>query len=356
VSSRLEANTTLNLQGKINRHSPVRLSGDLMPLDYRKHTDLLLSFQGLNLTRFPQYAGRFSGYRIERGKLNLDLRYQIENDTMAVDNRAMIDRLTLGERVGDDRHLLTDIALWLLMDPRGNLDIDLPVYGDLEDPSYDLGLLYVEAISQVFEKIFTTPVGLVGNLIPQDHLAVSVPFAAGESHLSDEPSDALKQIAALYRENEGGTIEITPRSNPNSDRTHLARKSVTQMVQKAYRRELKSNGLPTTEADRMTAEDVDRRVVMAHRHQANLPSAEPIAGWESIELTADEVSEAWDHALEESRISPDLLNDLAEDRADTLRARLMDDYGLPDEWIFLRPAELDAEEEPIAVRIDYHSD
>lgn len=358
LSSRRDATADISLSGKINRNSPVRLSGDLEPMDHQDHTDLKLDFTGLNMTSFPQYAGRFSGYRVVRGKLNLDLHYKIDQSIINIDNRATIDRLTLGEKIEEAHHVLVDIALWMLKDNHGNLDIDLPIYGDLENPSYDLTTLYGQALVQFFGKIFTTPATLVEDLIPTAHAAQSIAFDPGQREVNGTLLGGLAGVVAEFKNQEGGVIEITPTANSKTDGAALAADALKLELKEAYIHEQRMAGKPvkSREDTHLSDQDMQRQFKRYfHEHHPDvaqsLQLAEPDEAADSTDMDT-----AWKHALEEWHTSPDLVHDLAEDRAESIRHRLIHDYNIDEGSIYLRQAEFLSEGAPIAIKVEYFSD
>ncbi len=358
LSSRKDATTTVDLKGKINRNSPVLLSGSVKPLDYHDHTDIKLDFTGLNLTGFPQYAGRFSGYRIERGKLNLDLGYQIEKSDMTVDYKAMIDRLTLGEKLDNNTPIFVDLALWLLKDPQGNLDIDLPVYGDLENPSYDRKDLYVQAFFHLFEKVFSTPANLVQNFIlPTDQLSSIIPFEPGQRDFDHALAQELSAMVDAYRANEGGIIEITPKSNPTEDRRALATQGLIQKLKESYVRTQRNAGIATLSARLIDLPEE----ALGEEFEAYCREKYPelIAGFPEAShaaLSREHRDQLWHKTIDEWHVEPDRLEDLAEERAYSIRQQLINESHLEGDNIYLKPADLNATETPIIVPIDYSAD
>lgn len=358
LTSRHDGKAEVSLSGKINRNSPVRLSGDLEPMDYQDHTDLLLDFTGLNMTSFPQYAGRFSGYRVNRGKLNLDLHYQIHQSTIEVENRAVIDRLTLGEKIEDAHHLLVDLALWMLKDNRGNLDIDLPIYGDLENPSYELGTLYAEALVQFFGKVFTTPATLVQDLIPTTHEEKSIPFEPGQREVNPKFMSNLARVIDVFKDQDGGVIEITPSANPKTDGMALADDALKLELKEAYVHDMRLAGKPVISREDLQLSEQDIRRQFTRYFMEHHPDKQEMMPLEEKEDRTDSPAfdRAWQHALEEWRTSPDLLLDLAEDRAESIRDRLVHDYDIDDGSIYLRQAEFQSDKSPVPIRVEYFSD
>lgn len=358
LSSRSDAKADISLSGKINRNSPVRLSGDLEPMDHQDHTNLLLAFTGLNLTSFPQYAGRFSGYRVARGKLNMDLHYQINQSEVQIDNRAFIDRLTLGEKIEDAHHLLVDLALWMLTDNHGNLDIDLPIYGDLENPSYDLGTLYAQAIVQFFGKVFTTPATLVQDLIPKTHEEQSIPFTPGQREVDPKWVSKLSPVVEVYKAQEGGVIEITPNANPSTDGIALADDALRLELKEDYLHEMRLAGKPvaTSEHIQLSGHLLKHQFARYFKeHHADLNATLGLEdSGDDIDTLAFDA--AWQQALRTWQTSPDLLLDLAEDRADSIRIHLVHDFDIDEGSIYLKQAEFQSEKSPAPVRVEYFSD
>ena len=109
-------------------------------------------------------------------------------------------------------------------------------------------------------------------------------------------------------------------------------------------------------ATSMSEAEANRQMILRHRQGGGTPNKVNIAGWDTDAYTPDEVQEAWSNALEETDVSPDLLVDLAEDRADAIREALVKSFGLEDDWIYLKPTELDAADDPITIHIDYIND
>ncbi len=214
LSSRADAIATLILDGRINRNSPVKVFGELEPMDYRGHTDVTLQFKGLNLTTFSAYSGKFGGYRIEKGKLDMDLRYTMKDTQMEVENRAVLDQLTLGDRVDESSSWLVDLAIAILKNNDGRIDLNLPIYGSLADPQFSLWSLYGDAFASLFAKLYYSPASLVNGMLGAETRHYTLRFAAGHSELDIAASDALKPIAVNLMEQPDATLDIRGSTDP----------------------------------------------------------------------------------------------------------------------------------------------
>ncbi|NDY74928.1 DUF748 domain-containing protein, partial [Desulfobacter hydrogenophilus] len=123
-------------------------------------------FKGVELTSATPYSGHFAGYKIEKGKLSVDIDYKIENRNLTAAHKFVIDQLELGDRVEspDAVHLPLKIAVALLKDRNGVIDIDLPVTGSLDDPQFKIGPLIWKAVLNLLTKIATAPFAMLGHL------------------------------------------------------------------------------------------------------------------------------------------------------------------------------------------------
>jgi hypothetical protein len=136
LSSAQAAHADVKLDGRVDAYAPAHISGTLNPLNSRGQTDLKVAFQNIELTTFTPYSGKFMGYRIQKGKLDLDLNYRIVGRQLEATNRVFMRQLTLGERVDspDATHLPVRFAVALLKNKDGDIDLNLPVKGSLDDP------------------------------------------------------------------------------------------------------------------------------------------------------------------------------------------------------------------------------
>jgi hypothetical protein len=124
------------------------------------------------MTRLTPYSATFAGRRIDSGKLTLNLEYKITNRQLAGNNRIVMDQLTLGERVESPtaHDLPLDLAIAILEDSNGRIDLGLPISGSLDDPKFSYGAIIWKAITNVLTKIVTAPFrAMASSLRPVNH-------------------------------------------------------------------------------------------------------------------------------------------------------------------------------------------
>jgi hypothetical protein len=164
LSSAEAAHAAVNLVGQVDAYAPVSITGTLNPLNGQSDVDLSLVFKNIELTTFTPYSGKFAGYKVDRGKLHLDLNYKIHGRQLVGENKVVLDQLTLGERVESDdaTKLPVRFAIALLKDRHGVIDLDIPVKGDLNDPKFSIGRIILKILLNLITKAVTSPFKLLG--------------------------------------------------------------------------------------------------------------------------------------------------------------------------------------------------
>jgi uncharacterized protein involved in outer membrane biogenesis len=140
--------TQLKLEGQVEDYGTAKIGGETNLSDPKRFTDIAMVFRNLEMTSMTPYSGTFAGRRITSGKLSLDLEYKIENSRLLGNNKIIVDQLTLGESVDSPKaiSLPLDLAIAILKDADGVIDIGLPVKGDLEDPEFGFGQIIWKAL------------------------------------------------------------------------------------------------------------------------------------------------------------------------------------------------------------------
>ncbi|HEX5031876.1 MAG TPA: DUF748 domain-containing protein [Candidatus Eisenbacteria bacterium] len=187
LSSAQAAHATIDLTGQVDEFSPVKISGTINPLNSRGLTDVGVSFQNIELTTFTPYSGKFMGYRIRKGKLDLDLHYAVQDRQLKGENKILIRQLTLGEKVDskDATSLPVKFAIALLKDKNGDIDLDLPVHGDLDDPKFSVMKIVLKVLVNAIVKAVTSPFKLFGAIFGGDNeeVAPAIAFTYGSAVL-----------------------------------------------------------------------------------------------------------------------------------------------------------------------------
>lgn len=235
LSSNPSTTAQVELDGKVDEFGSARVRGSVQPFRATDFTDLKLSFRNLEMNRLTPYSGKFAGRKIDSGKLSVDLEYKIKQRQLTGENKFVINKLKLGERVDspDAMHLPLDLAIALLEDSDGLIDLDLPISGSLDDPQFSYGKIVWKAILNVFEKIVTSPFRLLGKLlgVSSDKLE-AVSFDPGSATLAPEEQEKLKAVAGGMAKRASLTLKIVPAYDAIVDKAALQELATRRDVMK----------------------------------------------------------------------------------------------------------------------------
>lgn len=233
LSSQPNSTAQVELDGKVDEYGSARIRGSLQPFHATDFTDLKLAFHNLEMNRLTPYSGKFAGRKIDSGKLTVDLEYKIKQRQLAGENKFVINKLRLGERVdsADATNLPLDLAIALLEDSDGLIDLDLPISGSLDDPQFSYGKIIWKAFVNVLGKIVTSPFHFLGKIlgISSDKLS-AVGFEPGQSALAPEEQEKLKSIAGALAQRTTLTLNIAPAYDPAADKPALQEQAVRREV------------------------------------------------------------------------------------------------------------------------------
>ncbi|MGD9850378.1 MAG: DUF748 domain-containing protein [Nitrospirales bacterium] len=235
LSSEQLAKADVKLKGKVDRHAPFRIEGQINPLSEDAYTDVIVALTDFGLPTVSPYSAKYTGYPISKGKLSLDLGYKISEKTLVGENQVLIDQITMGEKVEspDATSLPIPLALALLKDRKGQIDIDLPVRGNLDDPDFSYGGVVWNALGNLLIKIATSPFAIVGSLLGGSGEDLQfVAFPSGQALLTPPEHEKLKALGKALEDRPGLRLDITGAADPQIDRPALAWTQLRKQLQK----------------------------------------------------------------------------------------------------------------------------
>lgn len=237
----------VELDGKVDDYGSARVRGALQPFRATENTDLKVAFHNLEMNRLTPYSGKFAGRKIESGKMSVDLEYKIKNRQLSGENKFVINTLRLGERVDskDAVNLPLDLAITLLEDSNGVIDLDLPIAGSLDDPQFSYGKIVWKAVVNVITKIATAPFRALGKMLGIDSEKLeAIVFDPGESGLLPPEQEKLKQIADAMAKKTALTLSIAPTFDPAADKVALQEQATRRAILKEMDVALKEGEQP----------------------------------------------------------------------------------------------------------------
>ncbi len=191
----------LDLAGKLDKYAPFAVSGKLNPAKDKLFVDLRFQLNDFDLSSITPYSGRFIGYKIEKGKIFLDLNYSIKNRDLKAQNGLLLDQLTLGDTVESPvaTKLPVAFAISLLKDRSGEIKLDLPLSGSIDAPDFSIGGIILQVIVNLIEKAITSPFALLGQIFGGGPELGYVEFSPGSHAITEASAKKLDILAtALY--------------------------------------------------------------------------------------------------------------------------------------------------------------
>ncbi|MDQ4624406.1 DUF748 domain-containing protein [Janthinobacterium lividum] len=232
LSTKRDARSQIELDGRIDEFGLARVRGQLNPFAPTDNTDLNVVFKNVDMVSASPYTMKFAGYKVAEGKISLDLQYKVRNRQLDGTNQIVLDKLTLGERIDspDALKLPLELALAILKDSDGRIDLGLPVSGDMNDPQFSYGALIWKAVGNVLTKIVTAPFRALGNLlgISADKLE-AIDFDAGSAVLLPPEREKLKQVAQILAKREQLKLAV-PGQYSDTDAAALRAQAVRRAV------------------------------------------------------------------------------------------------------------------------------
>ncbi len=350
LSSEQLAKADVDLSGKVDKYAPFKIKGQINPLSEDAYTDVSVVFENLNLATISPYSGKFAGYPITKGKLSLDLAYKLSQKELVGENKVLIDQMTMGSKVEspDAMSLPIPLALALLKDRKGLIDIDLPISGNIDDPEFSYGGIIWNALVNLLTKIATSPFslvgGLVGGVMGDDPDALKyIAFPAGVKEIPPPEQEKLVALAKALSDRPALRLDITGAADSEVDRSALAEaKLLTQLKKVKFVQQPPSGDqtsaavaqlelTPKEETQYLTQFFVEKfgeaaLTQVAKSSDAKKPQADPRP------LTADEMKSK---ILEGIVVDDGQLRALAQARAQRIREALIQEGKVPSDQVFL---------------------
>jgi len=336
----------LAVQAQLDDNSPVDIDGTINPLAPVAFLDIKGKANDVELTRLSAYSGRYTGYPITAGKLTVDVHYMLDQRKLSADNHIFITQLTFGDRMTSPgiSHLPVKLAVALLKDTEGNIDVNVPVSGSLDDPQFSLGGMIWRAFGNLIARAATAPFRLLASAFgggSHEDLGY-VEFAPGSAVLDGHAQDRLGQIVSMLSKKPSLNLDITGRVDPSKDEDGLRKVTVDNLVRREKLAD-QSGGKPDANAPEatlaalsITPDEYEHFLKRAYKH-ADFEKPHNLIGLNKS-LEPDEM-----RSLLETHVSVDAaaMRSLAERRASAVQTWL---HGkLDDKRVSVKQSKLTAE-------------
>lgn len=247
LSSQREARSQIELDGRVDEFGLARIRGELNPFAPSNNTNVNAVFKNVDLVPASPYTAKFAGYKIAGGKLSLDLEYKVRAGQLEGNNHIVIDELLLGERVDspDALKIPLELAIAILKDSEGRIDLGLPVSGNVNDPQFSYGAILWKAISELLVSIVTAPFRALGRLfnLGGEQLE-AIAFDPGSDKLLPPEREKLQQVAQVLAKRAQLKLTVPGQYSEAGDGAALRERAVRLEVAKRAGIELAADEVP----------------------------------------------------------------------------------------------------------------
>jgi uncharacterized protein involved in outer membrane biogenesis len=256
LSSAPDANAALDLHGVVNS-APLSIAGRINPLKRDLFMDVKAQVRGIELATLSAYADKYVGYGIEKGKLSFEVAYFLDNRQLKSDNRLILDQLTFGNESTnpDATKLPVRLAVALLSDRNGMIDISVPVGGTLDDPQFSASGIILKIIGNAVVKAVTSPFSMLSAAFGGGEEMSTVEFEPGYATISKAGEPRLAALAKALAERPGLKIDVLGRANPGTDTEALKRVAIERKVRNLKTRDLQESGAGLPEGGVIVAQE-----------------------------------------------------------------------------------------------------
>ena len=233
----------VELRGKIGSDVPFEIVGKINPSSDNFFVDLSAKIRNLDLSPMTPYSGKYLGYKIEKGKFSLEIKYLIVKKKLESQNKIFFDQFTLGDKVEskDAVQLPVKLAISLLKDRTGKIDLDIPVTGNLDDPEFSVWKIIMKVLKNILVKAATAPFALIGSMFGGGEDLSYIEFDYGIARVNDENLKKIDNMVKALSDKPSLQIEITGYSDAENDpeglKTYFLNQKVkAQKLQKSGKR------------------------------------------------------------------------------------------------------------------------
>ncbi|MDF0751577.1 DUF748 domain-containing protein [Marinobacter sp. 71-i] len=320
----------LSMQGRVGDVASMTLNGSVGTLGTEETSDLKLAMEGVSLPMLSPYFGRYLGYSVDSGKLNLDLDYEFSGSRLDAANSVVLKQLELGAPVPSDEAVSAPVKLGLalLRDRQGVIDINLPISGDLDNPDFSVGQVVMRAFVNLVAKAATSPFSMLGSIADLAGLSGEelgrVSFEAGRTELAEGEDVKLETLGKALNDRPGLALNVRGAVAPQADGNALRRQKLFEDL-----------GI----ADADSASERITRLERAYENSDYVASINEFRN-DVAGNNGEPGEQEWEQALVERLIAtielpPEALGNLATSRGVWLREQMLEEYDVPANQIYL---------------------
>ena len=332
----------IDVRGAVDKTAPLNITGKFSTFGKELYLDVTASAKGIDMPEFSPYSGKYVGYAIEKGKLSVDVHYHVEEGELTAENHIFLDQLTFGEKVEspDALSIPVKLALAMLKNRRGEIDVRLPISGSINDPEFSIGGVLVKAVLNLLTKAATAPFAMLGSLFGGGEELSEINFSPGEAQVTPGAEERLQTLSKALWDRPALDLEITGWADPPQDSEALKQRVLERKIkaEKLAAGIKKGVGHGSLDDVGLTPEEYEKYLTRVYKEAEfekpknliGLTKSLPVPEMEKLMLANIDAGEAE-------------MQELAHQRADAARDWLIEQGGISGERIFVLQPQVSTE-------------
>ena len=316
----------LDLQARLDNAAPVDIKGKINPLSKDLFLDIVADAKDIELSPMTPYSAKYVGYGIERGKLSFNVKYRVENRKLSAQNKIILNQLTFGEKIESPTatKLPVLLAVALMKDSNGVIDVDLPISGSLDDPQFSVGGIVLRIVINLITRAVTAPFSLLASAFGGgggggDELSY-IEFETGKANLNQAAQSKIATLAKALNNRPALNLEVIGRVDPLTDLDGLKRASIERKVKAQKLKELARKGeAPRSVDDVQIAPNEYPQYLKAAYGEESFPKPRNVIGL-AQDIPTPEMEKLM---MQHAKASDDDMRQLAGQRAQVVRDALL---------------------------------
>jgi uncharacterized protein involved in outer membrane biogenesis/outer membrane protein OmpA-like peptidoglycan-associated protein len=344
LSSEESQRADVDIRGQLGNGAPLQIVGTTNPLGKDLFVDLRVDFKDIDLSPLTAYSGKYAGYAIEKGKLSLQVKYLIEKRKVNAQNKLFVDQFTFGDKVDSPSatKLPVRLAVSLLKDRNGEIHLDVPVTGSLDDPQFSVWGVIVQVITNLLSKAATAPFTLLASLVGGGPELSYVEFDYGASRVHGSAEEKLQKLGKILYERPAVKLEVVGRTDSEKDAEAILQQQFARKLKAQKLSEIVKKGGPPVALDDIKIEgtEYDKYLALAYKKET-FQKPKNLLGF-AKDLPAQDMKAL---ILTHIRVTDEDLRQLAMDRAQAVMEYLTQSAKIEPGRMFLVSAESSSQDQ-----------
>jgi outer membrane protein OmpA-like peptidoglycan-associated protein len=293
------------------------------------------------------YMVQFAGYKVEKGKMTLGLKYKVLNEELSASNSIVIDQFQLGEKVDNPKAvaLPIELAVALLKDSEGKIKIEVPITGRFSDPQFDIGDIIANALENTLSKVITAPFRAIASLADSEEDLSTINFSAGDTVLDKMQQEKLTVLAKTLNERSVLILDIKGTAFQTQDWPVMREAALYEVLKKMRADEINKQGGKKIIVEYVKLSDSDYKRLLAELFIEKFPQLAKKSLRGTPELINAKAGDFYEVAKQQlaSTLKPEQarLKDLAGQRARAIASYLVQKSGVANEQVFILDPAID---------------